>query len=123
MAAPPGVPIEDVEEQHMRLGTREEVVAAVCAALPEVELSERYARVEGETYTVELNLGDDDPVQGMSVRVQGGDEAVEPLLRLCAHTGWRALDISTGGFLDEADDPAAGLRGWRAFRNRVIDDS
>ena len=34
----------------------------------------------------------------------------------------RALDYSTGEFLDESDDPAAGLRGWRALRDRAIDD-
>ena len=56
------------------------------------------------------------------MRAQGGDEAAYVLARLCAHTGWRALDYSTGDFLDEVEDPTAGLRGWRAFRDCVIDD-
>ena len=121
-AAPPGVRMEDTEEEHLRLGTLEEVQAAIRAALPEAELRSPYARIDHQAYTVELHIGDDDPVQGLGVRVQGGDEAVEPLLRLCAHTGWRALDVSTGAFLDESGDPAAGLRGWRAFRDSVVDD-
>jgi hypothetical protein len=44
------------------------------------------------------------------------------VLRLCEHTGWRALDISTGDFLDEAEDPATGLRGWRALRDSALGD-
>jgi hypothetical protein len=55
----------------------------------------------------------------LGVRAQGGDEVV---VRLCAQAGWRALDISTGAFLDETSDPATGLRGWRAFRDSVVDD-
>jgi hypothetical protein len=58
----------------------------------------------------------------LGVRAQGGDEAAEVVVRLCAQAGWRALDISTGAFLDETSDPATGLRGWRAFRDSVVDD-
>ena len=122
MAAPPGVPMEETKEEHLHLGTRDDVVAAIRTALPDAEVTGRYVRVEGETFTVELNLGEEDAVNGLGVRAQGGDEAADVLARLCAHTGWRALDYSTGEFLDEAADPAAGLRGWRAFRDSVVDD-
>ena len=61
-------------------------------------------------------------MDGLGVRAQGDDATVEHLLRLCAHTGWRALDISTGEFLDDSDDPASGLSGWRALRDRAIGD-
>jgi hypothetical protein len=123
-AAPPGVPMEALSEENTPpLGTRDDVLAAIGSALPEADLSsDPYVRIEGETFTVELWLGEDEPVGHLGIRAQGGDEIVEVLARLCAHTGWRALDYSTGDFLDKADDPAAGLRGWRAFRDRVIDD-
>jgi hypothetical protein len=113
MAAPPGVRMEDTEEEHLRLGTREEVVAAVRAALPQAELDGQYLRVDGNTYAIELNLGDGEHVDGLGVRAQGDEATVEVLQRLCERTGWRALDYSTGEFLDEAEDPATGLRGWR----------
>jgi hypothetical protein len=113
MAAPAGVPMEETKEEHLRLGTRDEVVAAVRGALPQAELSGRYLRVEGPTCAIELDLGDDDEVNGLGVRAQGDDATVELLQRLCAQTGWRALDYSTGEFLDESENPAAGLQGWR----------
>jgi hypothetical protein len=124
IAAPPGLPVEAVTEDNTPpLGPRADVVAAIRAALPEAgEPSGRYLRVEGETFTVELNLGDDEPVGHLGVRAQGDDATVDALMRLCAHTGWRAYDVSTGDFLDAADDPAAGLRGWRALRDRAIGD-
>ncbi|HEX5782302.1 MAG TPA: hypothetical protein VFX80_10280 [Solirubrobacteraceae bacterium] len=122
MAAPPGVRMEDTKEEQLRLGTRDEVVAAVRAALPQSELEGRYLRVEGDTYAIELNLGDEEHVNGLGVRAQGDEATVEVLQRLCAHTGWRALDYSTGDFLDESEDPATGLRGWRALRDSAVDD-
>jgi hypothetical protein len=121
MAAPPGVRMEDTKEEQLRLGSREEVVTAVRAALPHAQLEGRYLRVEGATYAIELNLGEDDEVDGMGVRAQGDEATVEVLQRLCAQTGWRALDYSTGEFLDEQEDPAASLRGWRELAQLDVD--
>jgi hypothetical protein len=123
MATPPGLPVEAVTEENTPpLGAREEVVAAIRAALPEADPSGRYVRVEGETFAVELNLGEDETVGHLGVRAQGDEATVEVLQRLCDQTGWRAYDISTGDFLDQADDPAAGLRGWRALRDSAVGD-
>jgi hypothetical protein len=121
MAAPPGVRMEDTKEEQLRLGTRDEVVAAVRAALPHAQLDGRYLRVEGDTYAIELNLGEDDVVDGLGVRAQGDEATVEILQRLCEQTGWRALDYSTGEFLDEQDDPTASLRGWRELAQLDVD--
>jgi hypothetical protein len=121
MAAPPGVRMEDTKEEQLRLGTRDEVVAAVRAALPHAQLDGRYLRVEGDTYAIELNLGEDDVVDGMGVRAHGDEATVEVLQRLCARTGWRALDYSTGEFLDEQEDPTASLRGWRQLAQLDVD--
>jgi hypothetical protein len=111
------------EENTPPLGALDQVLATIRTALPEVDLCDpTWGRVEHPEYTIELNIGRDDPVRSVGLRVHGGDGALEPIARLCEHTGWRALDYSTGDFLDEAADPAEGLRGRRAFRDRVIDD-
>jgi hypothetical protein len=43
-----------------------------------------------------------------------------PIEHLCRGTGWRALDCTTGEFLDLAADPGAGFRQWQAFRDQVV---
>jgi hypothetical protein len=123
-AAPPGVPMEQLTEGNTPpLGPLDDVLATIRSALPEVDLGDpTWGRIEHHAYTIELNIGADDPVASIGLRVHGGEEALEPIERLWAHTGWRALDYSTGDFLDEAEDPATGLRGWRALRDSVIDD-
>jgi hypothetical protein len=47
--------------------------------------------LEGEDYSMELNIGKDDPCSTMMLHVRGGDGALEPIRRLCEATGWAAL--------------------------------
>ena len=79
----------------------------IMAAPPGVRMEDT-----GPTHAIELNLGDDEHVVGLGVRAHGDEATVEVLQRLCEHTGWR----------DESEDPATGLRGWRALRDGAVDD-
>jgi len=56
----------------------------------------------------------------MMLHVRASNELAQPIVALCREEGWTALDCSTGEFLETAEDPTAGLNGWRAYRDRVI---
>jgi hypothetical protein len=54
------------------------------------------------------------------LHVRGGDSAIHTIQHICDQSGWRAIDTSTGDFINFTKDPAEGLRQWRTFRNQVV---
>ena len=56
-------------------------------------------------------------------RVRGGGDAVSPIVAMCKHFGWQAVDTSQGDFINLDDSSTDGWDGFQAFRDRVIDRS
>ncbi len=113
---------QDLPEDFLsELGPRATVLAALSKALPALDLNDpAWGVLRGGDYSIEFNMGDDDPMDRIMLHVRGSDAALEPIRRVCEATGWRALDLSTGLFIDFNQDPAAGLRQWRSFRDYVV---
>jgi hypothetical protein len=76
-------------------------------------------RIDSVGGTMEVYIGDDDPVSSFMFSVRAGDEAVAAIGALLHDLGLRAVDIATGEFLDPA---AAGASpdDWPAYRDHVI---
>lgn len=120
--APADVAVEDLTEDRVRpLGSRAHVHDALRAAWPALDLGDpAWGRLD--EHAIEVSIGDADPVDSIMLHVRGSDGAAQAILALCRSAGWRALDVSTGDWLDAAQEPADGLRSWRAFRDRAIGD-
>ena len=123
-AAPPE--IQTMEQMgadfHSELGPRDEVLGRLRRLFPEIDLSDpAWANLLGPGFAIELNIGDKDPVDSILLHVRGSDDAVGPIRQLCEATGWRAMDMADCEFLRFDDDPAAGLRAWRGFRDRAVE--
>ena len=124
--APPE--IETVEQMgddfHTVLGPRDEVLGRLRELFPEIDLSDpTWGDLEGPGYSIELNIGDKDPVESIMLHVRGGAEAIEPMRRLCEATGWRAMDMGDCEFLDFDEDPARGLRDWQELLGQAIEEA
>lgn len=123
MNVPPEIVTRDdfPEDFSSELGPRSEVLSTLIAILPGLDLTDpTWGILEENDFSIEFNIGDDDPLDTLMLHVRGGDSAIHAIHHICEHTGWRAFDTTTGDFIDFAEDPAKGLRQWRASRNQVV---
>jgi hypothetical protein len=103
------------------LGTPDQVRAALSLSFPGVDwASPNWGHFEGPGFSLEFNIGDDDPNDGFMIHVRGGGDPVTPMLRLAEASGWFILDCSSGEWLHHAEEPDAGWLGFQAYRDRVL---
>jgi len=76
--------------------------------------------LNGDGFSIEFNVGDDDPIDNMMLHVRGGGDAIAAIMSFVTPMGWSALDCSTGEFLDPAAPSDEGWKGFRAYRDKVI---
>ncbi|MFJ4698529.1 hypothetical protein ACIP5N_10280 [Streptomyces sp. NPDC088768] len=107
--------VEDLPEgsPELPLGPRADVLAALAGAVPEADLSDpAWGELEGPGWSMELNIGDREPVDAVMLHVRGGGDDVLPVvLRIAEALGARACDPA-GWVLTEAGDTS----GWHAFQ-------
>lgn len=124
VAAPPGIrSLDDLAEVEVPpLGPRAAVVQAVRDALPASDWSDpSWGRLEGDGFSIELNVGDGDPVESIMLHVRGGDGALAVIRQVAAALGRPAIDCGAGTVIDfDAPDAAEGLHAWREYRDRVV---
>lgn len=112
----------DIPGDHSTaLGSIESVHALLDLLYPAIDLSDpAWGILSSPDYSIEFSIGKDDPVLSIALHVRGGDNAIEPIEKLCADTGWRAIDFGTGEFIAFDDNPAAGLQAWRGYSEKII---
>ncbi|MCX5381902.1 hypothetical protein [Streptomyces sp. NBC_00083] len=101
------------------LGTRHDVLAALGEAVPEADLSDpAWGEIEGPTWSMDLNIGEGEPVDTAMLHIYGsGDDVLVLVLRIARALRCKALDISTGRLLSGPD--VAGWHTFQAYRDRV----
>lgn len=103
---------------------RSDLIARIREVVPEADFSDpAWGVVEGPDYSIEINVGDDDPVSSFAFHVRGGDLAAGVVAAILDHLGLRGLDTaqdeSGTGFFDPAT-AVNSLRRWRSFRDRTL---
>ncbi|GAA3638268.1 hypothetical protein ACLIYM_05385 [Streptomyces fenghuangensis] len=101
------------------VGDGARVRQALRTAVPEVELDDpSWGVLTGPTWSIELNIGDEDPVESVMLHLHGGGDDVLPVVfRIATALGCRPVDCSNGEFLAEGD--TGGWHAFQAFRDRV----
>jgi hypothetical protein len=103
------------------LGSQAEVREKISTVLPETDWRDpTWGIFEGDGFSLEFNMGSEEPSDGFMIHVRGGGPAVTNLLRLAELTGWYLLDCSQGEWLHHCKDPEAGWVGFQAFRDKVF---
>ena len=103
------------------LGAKDEVIAKLSCAL-EIDFSDRSWGIHNtESYSIEFNMGSD-PVESIMLHVRGGGDAAMGAIRAAADAlGVRALDCSTGEWIDfESPDADDSWRRWQAYRDKIV---
>ena len=105
------------------LGTRAAIIEQILEVAPFADFSDpTWGTIEGEGFSIEVNLGADEIVGSVALHVRGGDLAAACVAAILDHLGVRAIDTSTGDFFKPAD-ALASLGMWRAYRDCVIGSS
>lgn len=117
--------VQEIPADHSpdSLGRRRDVLAAVAQACPEADLSDpTWGEVAGPTWSIELNIGSEDPVESIMLHIRGsGDDVLTPVFRLAEALRCRVLDCAEGDLI--APGQTSGWRTFQQFRDRVVGPS
>jgi hypothetical protein len=116
-------PPEQLQDSDYRpLGPAAEVRQHISALLPGVDWSDPiWGDYEGDGFSIEFNLGKNDPVGAMMLYVRGDGDPISAIVRFIRPLGWSALDCSTCEFLDLDNPSYTGWKSFQAFRDKVIE--
>ncbi len=74
----------------------------------------------GEGFSLEFNIGKDDPVETIMLHVRGGGDAIAAMLKFCQPNNWSLFDCSTSEFIDPENPSQEGWEGFQEFRDKVV---
>ena len=103
------------------IGARSWVVSAIRKVAPEIKFARPdWGTIEGEGYSIEVNLGLDDPVMSFAFHLRGGEEGLFLVGDILAELDVRAFAPGTESGLFEVDRTREAFSRGRAYRRRVV---
>ena len=103
------------------LGPAHDVRELISTVLPGVDWSKPdWGTYSGDGFSIEFNVGDDDPIPHMMLHVRGSGDAISAIIELARPGGWSALDCSTGDFIDPGRPSDEGWRRFQAYRDQIV---
>ena len=89
---------------------------------PDVDLSDAsWGHLVRDDWSIELNVGQDDPVESIMLHVRGGGDGVLPVVASIADAvSGRALDFSEGVFLTGSPNQPNGWPDFQAYRDGIF---
>lgn len=107
------------EFQPRPLGPRAQVISRISAQFPDADFADpSWGKLHRNGYSIDISIGDDDPVTGITLHVRGSDEAVAAVVALIDTVGGRAVDSWTGELFDQAV-ALHSIRRWRAYLEEI----
>lgn len=76
--------------------------------------------LEGNGFSLEFNFTKSGLVDSFMLHVRGGGDAVSPIVAMCKHFCWQALDCSSGDFIDLTNPSTEGWERFQAYRDKVF---
>ena len=71
-------------------------------------------------FSYEFNFTASGPVETFMLHVRGGGDAVTPIVQMCRHFGWMAIDCSAGEYLDLDSPNAESWTAFQAYRDKIV---
>ncbi|MET9922911.1 hypothetical protein ABZZ04_38515 [Streptomyces sp. NPDC006435] len=117
--------VQEIPADHTPapLGRRDDVLAAVARAVPEADLSDPgWGTLSGPTWSIELNIGSNDPVESIMLHIRGsGDDVLTPVFRLAESLRCGVIDCTDGELI--APGQSSGWHSFQQFRDQVVGPS
>ena len=105
------------------IGKRAEMIREIRLVVPSANFSDpSWGRIDGDEWSVEVNLGEDEEVKSFAFHVRGGDAAVGVVSAILSHLRLRALDSQTGEFFEAGPQALDSFRQWNLYRDQICDD-
>jgi hypothetical protein len=102
------------------IGVRGDVLAALRKVAPELRFaSPDWGTIDGDGYSIEVNLGLDDPVTSIALHLRGDERAVFLVGEILSELGVRAFAPGTESGLFEVDRTMDAFRQWDKYRDGV----
>lgn len=103
------------------IGRRADLLSRLRQVVPEADFSDpSCGQLEGDGYSVELNLGEDDVVECLALHVSGDERAQYIVHLILESLQLRALDPSDeSGIFSLHEGVSDGFSRWRDYRDAV----
>ena len=121
MRVPEGVTdLGDIPDDYDEpLCSHSELTARLRAVFPDIDLTDpTWGILEGEDYSIEFNMDEEDPCDSVMLHVRGGDSALAPIKALCDSTGWAAVDAGGGEIIPLTAESVPGFTAWQHMRQQ-----
>lgn len=103
------------------IGLRQNIIRDIVSAIPSANFSDpAWGLIDGDDWSIEVNLGDEEEVKSFAFHVRGGDAAAGVVGAILEKLKLRALDSQTGDFFLAGPEAVESFRKWRAYRDSVI---
>jgi len=103
------------------IGARSEIISMIKEVVPTANFSDpSWGLIDGNDWSIELNMGRAEECDGFAFHVRGGEDAVGVVAAILQHLDLRALDSQTGEFFVGGPESIASFKKWRAYRDSIV---
>jgi hypothetical protein len=103
------------------LGRRADILAGILRAASGADFTDpTWGRIDGPGYSVEVNIGPEDPVQSFAFHIRGGPEALLVVAGILAELRLRAIAPGTESGFFEPSEFGGAYSAWQEYRRQVV---
>lgn len=122
---PPGITSVDQMPQGFRaapIGRRDDIMAAIREIAPDVDFTDpTWGVLRRDSFSIEINIGDEPVTHDFAFHVRGADEAVDVITQILQRLELRAYDPqSISGIFQPGAAARESLQAWRAIHDPVV---
>jgi hypothetical protein len=102
------------------IGKRSAIVEQIKAVAPNANFSNpTWGTIEGEDWSIEVNIGPEEDCRNFAFHVRGEDAAVGVIATILQRLNLRAVDSESGGFFAAGPEAIEAFRRWRSYSDQV----
>ena len=106
------------------LGPRQLIIEKILDVVPMAVFSDpTWGTINSDDWSIEINIGEQDPCTSFAFHVRGGSEAIGAIAAILERLGFRALDTSESGIFSADQASIESFSKWRKYRMQVVGDN
>jgi len=104
------------------IGERQKIIGKIRSIIPTANFEDSvWGIIDGPDYSIEVNLGKDEILDGFALNIRGGSLAPFVVADILAVLNLRAFDPnSESGIFSIGPDGSEGQKRWREYRDIIV---